>query len=114
LSLIDLGKVVNKSALLALPGRCERKLAGGVAVIKVGAGLRLTTEAMIAEHLEEKPAGTLGGMSGMGGMDGNPPPLVKVSRRAILPPHRCYVNLRVATGRARGKTGRGCLFLSNP
>ncbi len=35
------------------------------------AGLMLTTEAMIAEHPEEKPAGGGGGMGGgMGGMDG--------------------------------------------
>jgi chaperonin GroEL len=35
------------------------------------AGLMLTTEAMIAEHPEEKPAGgPPGGMGGMGGMDG--------------------------------------------
>jgi chaperonin GroEL len=36
------------------------------------AGLMLTTEAMIAEHPEEKPAGggMGGGMDGMGGMGG--------------------------------------------
>jgi chaperonin GroEL len=36
------------------------------------AGLMLTTECMIAEHPEEKPAGGGGGggMGGMGGMDG--------------------------------------------
>ena len=35
------------------------------------AGLMLTTECMIAEHPEEKPAGGAGGgMGGMGGMDG--------------------------------------------
>ncbi|MDR2212450.1 MAG: chaperonin GroEL [Pseudomonadales bacterium] len=33
------------------------------------AGLMLTTEAMIAEHPEEKPAAPAGGMGGMGGMD---------------------------------------------
>jgi chaperonin GroEL len=33
------------------------------------AGLMLTTEAMIAEHPEEKPAAAPGGMGGMGGMD---------------------------------------------
>jgi chaperonin GroEL len=34
------------------------------------AGLMLTTECMIAEHPEEKPAAPAGGMGGMGGMDG--------------------------------------------
>jgi chaperonin GroEL len=34
------------------------------------AGLMLTTECMIAEHPEEKPAGGGGGHGGMGGMDG--------------------------------------------
>jgi chaperonin GroEL len=33
------------------------------------AGLMLTTEAMVAEHPEEKPAAAPGGMGGMGGMD---------------------------------------------